>query len=189
MENSFQEAIFNIERDRPMSWFLKQENRFTALHPDLSETMIHKRILRKCGGNLEHAIRIRCIEPCSTEDYINAMEDITTRTKIGRSSYKPPMDKKTSWKPTPKRNKPNDKAPLKFHKCGSTSHLENTCPKKTGINEIEIDKAEDTKETNNVSLHESDFEPFKEEEIPDELSIETFNVSFGVTEVHTHLPQ
>ncbi|MBW0557394.1 hypothetical protein O181_097109 [Austropuccinia psidii MF-1] len=138
MENSFEEAIFNIERDRPMSWFLKQKDRLTALHPDMSETMVHKRILRKCGGDLEHAIRSRCIEPCSTEDYINAMEDITTRTKIGRNWYKSPIDNKTSGKPIVKPNKPQGRLPLKCHKCGSTSHLDNTCPKKTRINEIEI---------------------------------------------------
>ncbi|MBW0570508.1 hypothetical protein O181_110223 [Austropuccinia psidii MF-1] len=189
MENSFKEEIFNIARDRPMSWFLKQKDRLTSLHPDMYETMIHKRIFRKLGGDLENAIRSRCIEPCSTEDYINSMEDITTRTKIGRNRYKPPMDNKTSGKPTPKLNKPHDKAPSKCHKCGSTSHLENTCPKKTRINEIEIDEVEDTKETNNVSLHDSDSEPSEEEELPDELSIEDINVSFEVTEVHTHLPQ
>ncbi|MBW0570961.1 hypothetical protein O181_110676, partial [Austropuccinia psidii MF-1] len=78
MENSFEESIFNTERDRPMSWFLKQKDRLTSLHPDMLETMINKRILRKCGGDLEHAIRIRCIEPCSTKDDIDSMEDITT---------------------------------------------------------------------------------------------------------------
>ncbi|MBW0526444.1 hypothetical protein O181_066159 [Austropuccinia psidii MF-1] len=155
----------------------------------MSKAMIHKRILRKCGGDIEHAIRSRCIEPCSTEDYINAMEMITARTKIGRNWYKPSMDNKTSGKPIPKPNKPHDKAPLKFHKCGSKSHLASTCPKKTIINEIEIDKFEDTKEKNNVSLHDSDCEPSEEEEVPDELSIERINVSFEVTEVHTHLPQ
>ncbi|MBW0532126.1 hypothetical protein O181_071841 [Austropuccinia psidii MF-1] len=189
MENSFEEAIFNIERDRPMSWFLKEKDRLTALHPDMSKTMIHKRILRKCGGDLEHAIRRRCIEAWSTEDYINSMEDITTRTKIGRNWYKPPMNNKTSGKLIPKPNKPHDKAPLKFHKCGSTSHLENTCPEKTRINEIEIDKVEDTKETNNVSLHDSDSEPSDKEEVPNELSIKNMNVAFEATEVHTHLPQ
>ncbi|MBW0512920.1 hypothetical protein O181_052635 [Austropuccinia psidii MF-1] len=99
------------------------------------------------------------------------------------------MDRKTSGKPTPKPNKPHEKAPLKCHKCGSKSHLENTCPKKTRINEIEIDKVEDTKEKNNVSLHDSDSEPSEEEEVPDQLSIENINVSFEVTEAHTHLPQ
>ncbi|MBW0521881.1 hypothetical protein O181_061596 [Austropuccinia psidii MF-1] len=170
MENSFEEAIFNIERDRPMSWFLNQKYRLTSLHPDMSETMVHERIVRKCGGDLEHAIRSRCIEPYSTEDYINAMEDIMTRTKIGRNWYKPPMHNKTSGKPISKLNKPNDKAPLKFHKCGSTSHLANNCPKKTRINEIEIEK-DHTKETKYVSVHESDSEPSEEEELPDELSI------------------
>ncbi|MBW0583094.1 hypothetical protein O181_122809, partial [Austropuccinia psidii MF-1] len=178
MENSFEEAIFNIERDRPMTWFLKQKDRLTALHPDMSETMVHKRILRKCGGDLEHAIRSRFIEPCSTEDYINAMEDITTRTKIGRNWSKSPIDNKTNGKPISKPNKPQDRLPLKCHKCGSTSHLANTCPKKTRINEINAEKVEDTKETTDVSLHESDSEPSEEEEVPEELSIEKINVSF-----------
>ncbi|MBW0503925.1 hypothetical protein O181_043640 [Austropuccinia psidii MF-1] len=172
-----------------MSWFLKKEDRLTALHLDMSETMIHKSILRQCGGDLEHAIRSRCIEPFSTEDYINSMEDITTRTKIGRNWYKAPMDNKTSGKPIPNPNKPHDKAPLKCHKCGSTSHLANTCPKKTKINDIEIDKFEDKKETNKLSLHESDSEPSEEDEIPDELGTENIDVSFEVTEVHTHLQQ
>ncbi|MBW0464480.1 hypothetical protein O181_004195 [Austropuccinia psidii MF-1] len=73
MENSFEESIFNIERDRSISWFLKQKDRLTALHPAMSETMIHTMILRKCGRDLAHAIRSRCIEPCSTEDFINSM--------------------------------------------------------------------------------------------------------------------
>ncbi|MBW0578528.1 hypothetical protein O181_118243 [Austropuccinia psidii MF-1] len=111
------------------------------------------------------------------------MEEITTRTKNGRN-----WDNKRSGKPIPKHNKPHDKAPLKCHKFGSTSHLANTCPKNARINDIEIDKVEDTKETSNVSLHESDSEPAEEEEIPDELSIENIHVSFEFTEVHTHLP-
>ncbi|MBW0523762.1 hypothetical protein O181_063477 [Austropuccinia psidii MF-1] len=105
-----------------MSWFLKHKDRLTAPHLDMSEKITHKRILRKCGGDLEHAIRRSCIEPFSKEDYINAMEDITTRTKIGSNWYKPQMDNKTSGKPIRKPNKPHDKAPLKCHKCGFTSH-------------------------------------------------------------------
>ncbi|MBW0497211.1 hypothetical protein O181_036926 [Austropuccinia psidii MF-1] len=123
-----------------MSWFLKQKDRLTSLHPDMSEAMVHKRILRKCGGDLEYAIRSRFIEPFSKEDYINAMEDITTRTKIGRNWYKRPIDNKTNGKPISKPKKPHYKASLKSHKCGSTSYLNNTCPKKTNLNEVEIEK-------------------------------------------------
>ncbi|MBW0499915.1 hypothetical protein O181_039630 [Austropuccinia psidii MF-1] len=99
MKNYFEEAIFNIERDRPMYWFLKQKYRLPALHPNMSETMVHKRILRNCSGDLENSIRSIFIEPCSTKDYINAMEDITTRKRIVRNWYKPPIDHKTSEKP------------------------------------------------------------------------------------------
>ncbi|MBW0472952.1 hypothetical protein O181_012667 [Austropuccinia psidii MF-1] len=59
----------------------------------------------------------------------------------------------------------------------------------TRINEIKIEKAEDTKETVDVSLHESDSEPSEEEELPDKLSVENNNVSFEFAEVHTHLQQ
>ncbi|MBW0482581.1 hypothetical protein O181_022296 [Austropuccinia psidii MF-1] len=111
MENSFEESVFNIERDRPMSWLLKQKDRLTALHTDMSETMRHKRISRKCVRDLEHVIRSRFIELFSTEDHINAMEDITSRTKIGRNWYKHPIDNKTSGKLIPTSNKPQDKAP------------------------------------------------------------------------------
>ncbi|MBW0498557.1 hypothetical protein O181_038272 [Austropuccinia psidii MF-1] len=138
MENSFEEVIFNIERDRAMSWFLKQKDRLTSLHPDMSETMVHKRISRNSCDDLGHAIRSRFIEPCSTEDYINATEDITTRAKPGRNWYKPQIDNNTSGKQISRPNKPQDKAPLKCHKCGSTSHLAKTCPKNTRINRIEI---------------------------------------------------
>ncbi|MBW0559617.1 hypothetical protein O181_099332 [Austropuccinia psidii MF-1] len=157
MENSFGEAIFNAERDRPMSWFPEKKDRLTCLHPDMSETMVHKRILRKCGGDLDNAIRRRSIEPCPKEDYINALEDITNRTTLGRNWYKPPIDNKTGGKLSSRPNKPQKRAPFKFHKCGSTSHWDSTCPKRTRISEIEIEKAEDTKEKNDVSLHESDF--------------------------------
>ncbi|MBW0536256.1 hypothetical protein O181_075971 [Austropuccinia psidii MF-1] len=156
MQNSYEETTFNIERDRPISWLLKQKELLTALHPDISETMVHKRILKKCSGDLEHAMRRRFFEPDSTEYYINAVENITTRKKIGINWYKPPIEKKAS--------------------------------EKTRINEIEIEKADETTEINNVSLHESDSEP-SEEELKDQLSIENINVSFKVTEVHTHLPQ
>ncbi|MBW0539079.1 hypothetical protein O181_078794 [Austropuccinia psidii MF-1] len=43
------------------------------------------KMLKKCGGELEHALKSRYIEPCSTEEYINALEDIMTRTEIRRT--------------------------------------------------------------------------------------------------------
>ncbi|MBW0464780.1 hypothetical protein O181_004495 [Austropuccinia psidii MF-1] len=37
MENAFESAIFNSEKDKPLTWFLKQKDRLSVLHPDMSE--------------------------------------------------------------------------------------------------------------------------------------------------------
>ncbi|MBW0559383.1 hypothetical protein O181_099098 [Austropuccinia psidii MF-1] len=106
------------------------------------------------------------------------MKDITTRRKIGRNGYKPSIDNKKSAEPISRPNKPQDKAPLKCNKCGIKSCLANTCPKKTRIIGVEIEKTEDPKEKIVVSVNESDSEPSEEGEPPDQLSIENLNVSF-----------
>ncbi|MBW0462443.1 hypothetical protein O181_002158 [Austropuccinia psidii MF-1] len=63
MENSFESAIFYSEKDKPLTWFLKQKDRLSALHPDMSDPMINMKILSKWEGELEHAIKCRCVEP------------------------------------------------------------------------------------------------------------------------------
>ncbi|MBW0464109.1 hypothetical protein O181_003824 [Austropuccinia psidii MF-1] len=134
MENAFEGAIFSSEKDKPFTWFPKQKERLSALCLDMSDSMINMKILRKCGGELQHAIKCRCVEPCSTEDYINAMEDIITRTRIGKTWIKNPMESKM----IPKNHREDNKPVLKCHKCGSTSHLVNSFIKKTKINEVQV---------------------------------------------------
>ncbi|MBW0523348.1 hypothetical protein O181_063063 [Austropuccinia psidii MF-1] len=99
----------------------------------MSDTMINMRILRKCGGELEHATKSRCVEPCSKEDYMNAMEDIITSTTIGKTWATIPMESKIISK-IPREERRPEKPVLKFHKCGRTSHLAKTFTKKTNIN-------------------------------------------------------
>ncbi|MBW0501337.1 hypothetical protein O181_041052 [Austropuccinia psidii MF-1] len=68
------------------------------------QKIMHMRILKKCGGELEHSLRSSCIEPFSTEEYINALEVIVTRTNIGRTWKK--LDVKSPNKPLLKKDKP-----------------------------------------------------------------------------------
>ncbi|MBW0560615.1 hypothetical protein O181_100330 [Austropuccinia psidii MF-1] len=137
MENAFESAIFNSDKDKPLNWFLKQKYRLSSLHPDMSYSMLNMKILRECGGELEHSIRCSCVEPCSTEEYINAIEDIIARTIIGKACTRNPID----YKMVPKISR-EDKRPerpvLKCHKCGSTSNLANNFTKKTQINEVNL---------------------------------------------------
>ncbi|MBW0563018.1 hypothetical protein O181_102733 [Austropuccinia psidii MF-1] len=185
MENAFESAIFNSEKDKPLTWFFKKKDRLSALHPDMSDTMINMKILRKCGGELEHSIKSRCVEPCSTEDYINAMEDIITRTRIGKTWTKIPMESKMAPM-IPREDKIPERPVLKCHKCGSTSHLANTCTKKTKINEVQVIEGIQCTE----EKEESDQYSAVSEDIPvEDYPIENITAFFEVTEVHTHLPQ
>ncbi|MBW0521669.1 hypothetical protein O181_061384 [Austropuccinia psidii MF-1] len=105
--------------------------------------MVHMKIPKKCGGELKYALRSSCIEPCSTEEYINALKDIVTRTKIGRTWKK--LDIKSPNKPFIKKDKPREtfkpntskgNEQRKCHKCGAIGHLANNFLKKSKINEI-----------------------------------------------------
>ncbi|MBW0522784.1 hypothetical protein O181_062499 [Austropuccinia psidii MF-1] len=99
--------------------------------------MIDMKILRKYGWELEHAIKFRCVEPCSTEDYIHSMEDIITRTRIGKTLTRVPMESKMVSKPSREDKRP-EMPVFECHKGGSTSNLANTCTKKTKRNEVQV---------------------------------------------------
>ncbi|MBW0570845.1 hypothetical protein O181_110560 [Austropuccinia psidii MF-1] len=103
IENAFENSFFDPDKDQPLTWFLKQVERLNALYPEMSQKMVHMKILKKCGGELENGLRSRLIEPCSTEEYINSLEDIVTRTKIGRTWKK--LDIKSPNKPFIKKDK------------------------------------------------------------------------------------
>ncbi|MBW0579063.1 hypothetical protein O181_118778 [Austropuccinia psidii MF-1] len=79
-----------------------------------------------------------------------------------------------------------EKPVLNCHKCGITSHLANTCTKKTKINEVQvIEEAQCTKEK-----EESDLDSEVSEDTPaEDYTIENVTAFFEVTEAHTHLPQ
>ncbi|MBW0582540.1 hypothetical protein O181_122255 [Austropuccinia psidii MF-1] len=156
------------------------------------------KILRKCGGELEHALRSSCIEPCSTEEYINALEDIVTRTKIGRTcktldikSPNKPFIKKDKSKEAFKPNTSNNNEQRKCHKCGGIGHLSNNCLKKAKINEIV------ETENHNDKEEESDSEKETEESETSEsyeiniinAKINSIDIIHEVLDVNSSLPQ
>ncbi|MBW0526496.1 hypothetical protein O181_066211 [Austropuccinia psidii MF-1] len=118
----------------------------------MSEFMIHRKILRQCGGDLEHAFKRRTTVQSSEEDIINILEEVTTRTSSCSSRVNLKARFNTPWKDSvdknPKENSNNIKykssdVMRKCHICHSTTHLANTCPKKGKINEIDIKKEPD----------------------------------------------
>ncbi|MBW0532749.1 hypothetical protein O181_072464 [Austropuccinia psidii MF-1] len=113
------------------------------------------------------------------------MKDIITRTRTGKTWVRVPMESKTVSKASREDKRP-ERPILKCHKCGSTSHLANTCTKKTKINEVQvIEQAQCTEEKEESDLHYAVSGDTPVEDYP----IENITTFFEVTEVHTHLPQ
>ncbi|MBW0504855.1 hypothetical protein O181_044570 [Austropuccinia psidii MF-1] len=151
----------------------------------MSDSMINMKILRKCGGEMEHAIQRRCVEPCSTEDYINSMEDIITITRVGKTWSRVPIESKIFSKPS-REDKGPERPVFRCHKCGSTSHLANTCTKKANINEAQITEEVQCTE----GKEESDLDSAASEDPPvEDYPIENITAFFEVTELHNHFPQ
>ncbi|MBW0505158.1 hypothetical protein O181_044873 [Austropuccinia psidii MF-1] len=118
----------------------------------MSEFMIHRRILRQCGGDLEHSVKGSTTEKSSAEDIINILEEVTTRTKIGSSRVnvktrfntprKDSVDKNTKENSNNIKYKPADVI-RKCQICQMTTHLANACPRKVKINKTDIEKEPD----------------------------------------------
>ncbi|MBW0466381.1 hypothetical protein O181_006096 [Austropuccinia psidii MF-1] len=77
-------------------FFANKKDRLTALHPDISEFMIQRNILRQCGGDLENALKSRTTEQSSAEDIISILE-VTTQAKIDSSRINIKSRFNTPW--------------------------------------------------------------------------------------------
>ncbi|MBW0485247.1 hypothetical protein O181_024962 [Austropuccinia psidii MF-1] len=133
--------------------------------------MVHMKILNKCGEEWEDSLRSRCIEPCSTEEYINAVKDIVKRTKIGRTWKK--LDIKIPNEAFIKKDKPRE--------LSSPIHL-TVMSKETDHNDKE-EESNSEKDTEESETSESD-----ETNI---INAQTDNIDliYEVLDVNSNLPQ
>ncbi|MBW0546275.1 hypothetical protein O181_085990 [Austropuccinia psidii MF-1] len=81
----------------------------------MSEFMIHKKILRQCRGDLEHAVKSRTTEQSSTEDIINILEEVTTRSRT--SSCRVNLKKRfnTPWQDSVDKNSKENSNNVNLH--------------------------------------------------------------------------
>ncbi|MBW0568362.1 hypothetical protein O181_108077 [Austropuccinia psidii MF-1] len=178
VETAFEYARFNADKDKALPWFFQQKDQLTALYPDISEFMIHTKILRQ------------------SEDIINILEEVTTKIRIGSSRVNLKRKFNTPWRysvdKNPKENSNNMKYKSadiirKCHICQSTTHVANTCPKRGKINEMDIEKEPDVEKDDNIIERNSD----DKSSIFSESSkdIENINSTFEIMEFYPHFPQ
>ncbi|MBW0468324.1 hypothetical protein O181_008039 [Austropuccinia psidii MF-1] len=149
VETSFESVKFDAEKDKALTCFFQQKDRLTALYPDISEFIIHRKVLRQCGGDLENAVKCRTTEKYSEEDIINILEEVTSRARIGSSRVNLKTKFNTPWKDSADNNTKESsdimkyKSADKIRKCHifqRTTHLANECTKRGRINETSIKK-------------------------------------------------
>ncbi|MBW0581902.1 hypothetical protein O181_121617 [Austropuccinia psidii MF-1] len=160
----------------------------------MSEFMIHRKILRQHGGDLEHAVKSRTTEKSSAEDIINILEEVTPRAKIGSSRVNLKTRFNTPWKDyvdkNPKENSNNKYKSTdtvrKCHICQSTTQLANTCLKRGKINEIDIEKEPDVEKEDIIEDNSDDNSSIFSGSSKD---IEDIIATFYIMEYYSHLPQ
>ncbi|MBW0594172.1 hypothetical protein O181_133887 [Austropuccinia psidii MF-1] len=161
----------------------------------MSEFMIHRKILRQFGGDLEHAVKSRTTEKFSAEDIINILEEVTTRTKIGSSMVNLKTRFNTPWKDSVDKNPEENSNNVRYksadtvrkcHICQSTTHLANTCPKRGKIHEINIKKKPDIEKDEIIEDNSDDQSTIFSESSKD---MENINATFDIMESYPHLPQ
>ncbi|MBW0559014.1 hypothetical protein O181_098729 [Austropuccinia psidii MF-1] len=184
VETALESAKFNADKDKALPWFCQQKDRLTALYPDISEFMIDRKILRQCGGDLDHAVKSSNIEQSSEEDLIKTLEEVTTRTKTGSSRVNLKTMFNTPWKDSvdknPKENCNNVKyksadTVRKCHICQSTTQLANTRPQRGEINQNHIKKEPDDEKDDIIEENSHDKSSIFSESSKD---IENINATF-----------
>ncbi|MBW0592657.1 hypothetical protein O181_132372 [Austropuccinia psidii MF-1] len=133
----------------------------------MSEFMLHRKSLRQCGDDLKHAVRRRTTEQSSTEDMLNILEEVTTRTKIGSSR----VNLRTSQRvPSLPKHHP----------------FSQYMSKKGEINEIDIEKEPNVEKDDIIEDNSDDKSSIFSESSKD---IENINDTFDTMESYPHLPQ
>ncbi|MBW0548043.1 hypothetical protein O181_087758 [Austropuccinia psidii MF-1] len=127
IENAFQNSSFDPEKHKTSTLFLKQVEILNSLYAEISESIVHMIIPKKCG-ELEHSLRSRCKNPFTKKEYINELEDLVTRTKIGRTRKK--LDIKIPHKRFIKKDKPIEP---------SKPNTPNTNEQENAINAVGLD--------------------------------------------------
>ncbi|MBW0555081.1 hypothetical protein O181_094796 [Austropuccinia psidii MF-1] len=169
---AFEYAKFNSVKDKALPWFCQKKDRLAALYPDMSEFMIHRKILRQCG------------------------EEATTKARIGSSRVNLKTKFNIPWKDSVDKNSKENFNNVKYksadiigkcHICQSTTSLANTCPKRGKINEIDIEKEPYVEKEDNIIEENSDDKSSIFSESSKE--IENINSTFDIMESYPHLPQ
>ncbi|MBW0483285.1 hypothetical protein O181_023000 [Austropuccinia psidii MF-1] len=107
---SFENYKSAVEKD-PYKWCLRQSKRLKAIDPQINVQIRNCKPLTQMPGELVRAVKCRCTQSFTPDDFANTLKDVRKRTNIGKYSHKKAV--------VSKRN----------NLSGSVDHYSNKCPK------------------------------------------------------------
>ncbi|MBW0487498.1 hypothetical protein O181_027213 [Austropuccinia psidii MF-1] len=132
---SFENEIYSVEK-YPYELCLRQAKRLKAIDPEMNIQMRHHKLLTQMPGELEHAVKCRCIHNYTLDDIANTLQDVRKRTHIGKyTPYKGSGFKEKQPFRVELQDKPIErvvevaKKKNSCHNCGSTGHYSKNYPK------------------------------------------------------------
>ncbi|MBW0489844.1 hypothetical protein O181_029559 [Austropuccinia psidii MF-1] len=132
---SFENDKYSVDKD-PYEWCLRRSKRLKAIDPQMNMQMRNHKLLTQMPGELDHAVKCRSNQNFTLDEIANILKDVRTRTNIGKSSsckssgFKEKQPFRVDFNNKPRErvaemaNKKNS-----CHRCGSTDHYANNCPK------------------------------------------------------------
>ncbi|MBW0503352.1 hypothetical protein O181_043067 [Austropuccinia psidii MF-1] len=174
---SFENYKYSVNKD-PYEWCLRQSKRLKAIDSPVKIQMRNHKLLTQMPVELELAVKCRCNHNCTLDDISNTLQDIRTRTNIGRySPYKSSGFKEKQPLTVESKEKHRErvaevtKKKNSCHNCGSTDHYANNCSKaKKKVDAIEKVPAEEspTEDSESDSMDDAIREQSDEEQDPRE---------------------
>ncbi|MBW0577148.1 hypothetical protein O181_116863 [Austropuccinia psidii MF-1] len=174
---SFENDKYSVDKD-PYEWCLRQSKRLKAIDPQMNIQMRNHKLLTQLPGELEHAVKCRCNQNCTLDDISNTLQDIRKRTNMGKftpyksSGFREKQPFRVEFKDKPKERVAEvAKKKNSCHKCGSTDHYANNCPKaKTKVYAIEKVPEEEspTEDSDSDSMDDAIREQSDDEQDPRE---------------------
>ncbi|POW13130.1 hypothetical protein PSHT_07866 [Puccinia striiformis] len=151
-EDAFEADKFIPGVTTPSEWVTRQYDRIQCFSPGISQESINFKLLRLMDDEVEYAAK-QAMKGQDTDlsDFINNLEDICDKTKLGRRRFasKATEPEKTAVVPAGRSKVPA--SPITCYTCNESGHTSRRCPKK--VNNVDNEDPHDDEEP------VSDYEP------------------------------
>ncbi|OAV90955.1 hypothetical protein PTTG_28130 [Puccinia triticina 1-1 BBBD Race 1] len=131
-QNAFTADRFVPGESEPAQWVTRQYNRLKCFEPNIDQESLNFKLLNLMDNKVEYAAKNAMKRPdADLSSFINVLEDICDKTRLGRRRFPPEVVPPLVSKPTGQaldKTKPPP-SDIKCFTCKETGHTARKCPK------------------------------------------------------------